>query len=216
MGIPAVFTFADGDLDGICTAQTTAGAGALAIDGALLDLPATMRGVTRALIGGGFQRTVSLKCTADIHTVNVTIVGTDINGAAITETRAAPTSNTVFTTAEFATVTSVTVDAAVGTAMQVGSGTTGTSRWYKFSLWNAGATAHLAVDVAGTINFTGQQTSDDVDTDTSPNAIAIAALTTKTADTDTDLTTFPRAVRVIVNSSTVAAGSLTFTILPQP
>ena len=51
MARPIQITFPAADADGICLAQTTAGATPLIINGALKDLPATMQQVTRAVLG---------------------------------------------------------------------------------------------------------------------------------------------------------------------
>lgn len=214
MGVPAVFNFAVGTTTAICSGQTTAGAGALTIDGALLDLPATMNGVRRAKMGGGFQRTVSLTSTGNISGVNFTIVGTDLRGTAVTETRAGPNNNTVETTAEYDVVTSVTVDGAVATATSVGSGTTGQSNWYKCNLYNKGGGIALYCDIAGTINYTIRDTGDDVDTDSTPTTVNHPTLASLTADNSSNYAIAPRAIQAVVNSSTVATGTLNFTIVP--
>lgn len=200
---PKSYAWPAPDADGICLAQTTAGAGAFVINGALLDKQATMQGVARVVLPG-IQRTVSITCAADISAVNFTITGTDLRGAAVTETLAGPdtTPTTAETTAQFATITSVTVDDAVGTNTTIGTGTTGVTNWFTFDYWITPYDVTLQADISGTINYTVRTTNDDVQTDSSPAVTAVSGMSGAVADAAASLTVPWRAVQAIVNSST--------------
>ena len=208
---PRTYNWPAPDADGICLAQQTAGAGAFTINGALLDLPATMQ-ASRRVVLPGIQRTVSITCAADISGVDFTIVGTDLRGNAVTETLAGPdtTPTTVETTAQYHTITSITVDGAVGTNTTIGTGTTGQTNWFTLDYYITPFNVGLGVVVANTINYTVQYTFDDVQTDTSPSVFAHPDLGSKTATLDGNIAFPCLAVHLLVNSST--DGSLTFTV----
>jgi len=200
----------------VCTGQTLGGAGAFVIDGTLLDKSATMVDVRRAVFDGGVTRTVSLTSTGNISGVNFTIVGRDADGNAVTETRAGPNNNTVYTSALYNSVTSVTANGAVATATSVGSGTTGYTRWVKTNRQQSGGAFAATVGVTvttGTINYTVQYTLDDVDTNASPTAISHeqASLVGATTTAVGNYAFPPAATRCLVNSST--DGVLTFQYL---
>lgn len=209
---PAVFSWPTAVTTAICTAQTTAGAGALTIDGTLLDLAETTYGVRRVVLPG-IQRVVTLTSAADIHTVNVTITGKDLRGATVTETRAAPTANTVATTAEFHEITSITVDAAVGTGMSVGTGNTGSTNWFMCSNFANPASITVAIAlVTGTISATVQNTLADVQAGApaSGEIFDHPTIAAATAKAESNYAFPPRFVRAI-NAS--GAGSFDFTII---
>lgn len=208
---PHQFQWTAPDADGICLAQTTAGAGALIINGALLDLPATMQASTRVVLPG-VQRTVSITSAADLSGVDFTITGTDLRGATVTETLAGPdTSPTVvYTTAEFHTITNVTVDDAVGTNVTVGTGTTGQTNWMVLDDFISPFNVGLGVTVTGTIDYDVQYTFDNVQATTSPVAFTHPDLDGKTASADGNFAFPCRAVQMLVNSST--DGTAVFTV----
>lgn len=193
----------------VTTAQTTAGAGSLTINGTLLDVKATMQGVFRAKFAPGINRTVSLTSTGNISGVNVTIAGFDSEGNAVTETIAGPNNNTVFTAVLFNVVTSVTVNGAVATAMSVGSGTTGRTRWLMNDHFKTPFHLTVAVDVSGTINYTVQDTPDDIQRNASPKAFDHPVLVAQTTDGESNYAFPARATRCVINSAT--DGSLIFT-----
>lgn len=200
---PRTYNWPAPDADGICLAQQTAGAGAFTINGALLDLPATMQ-ASRRVVLPGIQRTVSITCAADISGVDFTIVGTDLRGNAVTETLAGPdtTPTTVETTAQYHTITSITVDGAVGTNTTVGTGTTGQTNWFTFDYYITPVAISLQADISGTINYTVRTTNDDVQTDSSPAVTAVSGMSGATGDAAAALTAPWRAVQAVVNSST--------------
>lgn len=208
---PKSYSWPAPDADGICLAQTTAGAGAFVINGALLDLPSTMQGVNRVVLAG-IQRTVSITCAADISGVDFTIVGTNLRGEAVTETIAGPdtTPTTAETTAEYHTITSVTVSDAVGTNTTIGTGTTGQTNWMVLDDFISPFNVGLGVTVTGTIDYDVQYTFDNVQATTSPVAFTHPDLDGKTASADGNFAFPCRAVQMLVNSST--DGTAVFTV----
>ena len=214
MAQPARFTFPAGTTTSICSAQTTAGAGSFVIDGPLVDTASITAGGPRRVILPGIQRVVSLTSAANISAVNFTITGFDSRGVAVSETRAGPNINTVETAQEFAIVTSVTVNAAVGTGTSVGTGTTGTTRWWTNNLNIAPANLALYVAITGTINYTVQDTPDNAnDVTITPVAFPHPTLAALTANGNSNYAYPPRYVRLKINSSTIGA-TADFTINP--
>jgi hypothetical protein len=208
---PMQITWAAAVTTAVATAQTTAGAGNLTINGTLLDIPATMQGVFRAQFARGINRTVSLTSTGNISGVTVTITGKDAEGNVVSEAIAGPNNTTVYTTVLFNQVTSVAVNGAVGTAMSVGSGTTGRTRWLMNDYFQKPFHCTVAVDVTGTINYTVQDTPDDVQRNASPKAFDHPILVAQSADAESNYAFPARAVRCVINSAT--DGSLIFTVI---
>lgn len=138
--------------DGICLAQTRVGAGALAIDGSL-----ATDGVASLVTA---QR-VGVTSAANDSARTFTIVGTDRYGRAQSESVAGTNASTVYTTHDFLTVASVSVDDSP--AGNVTLGTVG-----------VGSTAPVVVDrfinppnlmagtaVSGTVTYSLEQAFED-------------------------------------------------------
>lgn len=167
MSYPTIYTFASASVAYVCALQTTAGAGSLTLNGSGVDATSTylLNNPRMTLTGSGFDRTISLTSTGNLSGVNFTITGKDIRGAALTETRTGPNNNTVYTTAFFYEVDTITVNGAVGTAVSVGIGTTGRSQWYKVDYQLTPVSVGLGVTVSGTdLTWTLVQTMYNVDT----------------------------------------------------
>ena len=105
------------DPDGVCTTQSTSGAGNLAIDGAL-----TSGGVATLVPA----RNATITSAGSSETGKTfTFTGTDVNGNSVTETLNGPGSSaTVSTSNVFKTITQIAVSAALTGDVTVGSGTT--------------------------------------------------------------------------------------------
>lgn len=213
MARPAVFTFPAAVTTAVCTAQTVSGAGTLTIDGTLRDLPATMQGVNRAVFPG-IQRVVTLTSAGNVSGVNVTIVGTNLRGATVSETTVGPNANTIATTAQYASVTSVTTDATLSTAMSVGTGSTGVTNWWHASDYAAVASIDMLAAITATMSVTVVNTLDDVNSNASPVTVAHGTLATITSTTQGSYTTPPGWIQAVVNSSS-GSGALTFTIVQE-
>lgn len=220
MARPIQITFPAADADGICVLQTGTANVPLIINGALKDLAATTYGVTRAVMGAGIQRPVTMTvAAANLSGVDFTIVGTDVNGAAVSEVLAGPSSNTVSTTALYNTVTSITPNGTVGTAMSVGSGTTGQTKWLMTNVNISPTNLSVSLDITTTASVTVQDTPEDLQA-TAPSSIyppstAIfnhATLAAVTGSAQGNYAYPPRYVRAIMNSSS-GSGAFTLTVI---
>lgn len=191
----------------VAAPQTLGAAGSLTINGSLLD-QSYMPYQTIANFGKGIERTASLTSTGNLSGINFTITGLTYNDVVVTETIAGPNNNTVYTTALFNRITSITANAAVATAVSVGSGTTGNTDLVIPDNMLGNAMVGLAVIVtAGTINVTVQYTTDDPFGATAPTVFfdhpTLASITASQSD---DGAAFPtRGWRMKVNSSTDGA-----------
>lgn len=188
----------DADPDGICAAQTPAGAEALTLDGAL---------VSGGVATLDYARQLAVVSDGNESGITFTVTGTDADGYAQTEDITGPNITTVESTKYFKTVTSVTVDGAgagnitVGTVDEICTNTIPIK-------WRSDNAATINVDVTGTINFTVQQTFDDVQrpgqTPQSAHVnsqwLDISALASKTADTTSTSTVGASAIRLVINS----------------
>ncbi len=167
MVYPVTYTFAAVNTTYVCAAQTRSGSGALTLNGSGVDATSTylLNSPRMTLTGTGFQRTISLTSTGDLSGINFTITGKDIRGNTVTETRVGPNNTTVYTTAFFYIVTSVTVDATVSTAVSVGIGNTGNSQWYRVDYQMTPVNIGLGITVSGTdLTWTVVQTTYNVET----------------------------------------------------
>lgn len=99
------------DRNGIGASQTPAGAGALTLDGVL----ASGGAVTLS-----YQQYITVWSASNIAARVFTVTGTDQFGAAITATITGINNSTVATTKAFKTVSSITVDAGTGAAVEAG------------------------------------------------------------------------------------------------
>lgn len=112
------------DTAAISALQTTAGAGNLLLNGTL-----SITGNSIVELKG-ISRQISLTSTANLSALNFTITGTYL-GSPQTETLAGPNSNSVETTKFFNTITSVSVNGAVGTNVSIGTGASGHTNPFK-------------------------------------------------------------------------------------
>lgn len=209
---PIRFVWSAADRDGVAAAQTSTGTAKLILNGALV-IPAQPSGVAAyAAFDPGANRTVSIFSTGDLSGITFTIVGLDGSGNTVSEAKVGPNNTTVYTTALFNKVLSVTPSATVGTNVEIGSGTTGATNWVEVD-WMTGVTdIGLWLQITATINVTVQLTPDDFKTMT-PYAFAHAMLTAIAADAASSLNYPAQGVRMLVNSSTVATGAAVFTYI---
>lgn len=190
------------DDNGICEAQTTTGTTPMLINGALAS-------------GGSVTLTVASQlgvyCAADINTIVFTIVGTNPEGVAQTETVTGVNAGTVETTGYFKTITSVTPSATVGTNTIVGTVDEFASKCYAVDIYTPGHT--VGGSLTGTANykiqyclerFTAGETLVWIDT----------SLTNKTAASSATLTDMVGGFRIVANSFTDGA-TLSLKINPR-
>lgn len=214
---PHRVTWAIPDQDGIAAAQTLGASGALTLNGVLLDLDLfNKNGVRRAYTGSGIERTVTFYSSGNLSGVTFTIVGVDTHGQAVTEDVTGPNNTTVSSTKNYAIVTSITANGAVGTAVEVGTGTTGTTALWvpddKISPCNIA----LAAVVAGTINWDVEHTFDDIFAagykQSSGTFFDHEDLVGETASGDGNYAFYPTGIRFKINSSG-SDGALAATII---
>jgi hypothetical protein len=213
LSYPFVATFPAAAAAAVCALQTTAGAGALVLNGTLASVPNPgganiPASVTFPLI----QRVLSINCAADIHTVNFTVVGTDVLGNAVTEALIGPTAGaTVETAKQYHTVTSISVDAAVGTNVRVGSGSVGVTAWFKTNTFADPTNMTVACAITSTTSYSVQDTPSDIETNASPTIFTHPTLVTLTASAESNYAFPPQAVRGSMISSS-GSGACTLTI----
>jgi len=135
----------------------------------------------------------------------VTLVGTDQDGRALTEVVTAPgISATVESTGYFLTLTSATPSATIGAdTFDIGWVDEVSGKVIPLN-WRSSAAAPIYVDVTGTINFTVQETFQNV-FDASREGLSIVwrditALSAKTADAIGAATVGATAIRFVINS----------------
>ncbi len=193
----------DADPDGICAAQTPAGAEALTLDGAL---------VSGGSVTLDYARRLAVVSDGNESGETFTVVGTDPDGYSITEVITGPNIGTVESTEYFKTVASVTISGAGAGNITVGTVDEICTRTIPIQHLSAYA-AKINVDVTGTINFSVEETYDDVQRpgyapqSAYQNAqwLAISALASKSADTTSTAATNTTAIRLKVNSYTSTA-----------
>jgi hypothetical protein len=189
------------DANGIAEDQTTAGAGDLSLDG--------------ALVAGGIAtmaeaQIVSIESTGSLAGVTFTVTGTDADGRNISEDVTGPNNSTVVTTQYYKTVTQIAVDGAVGTNTEVGplKANGGVTKSIP-SNWRS-REGSIALVVSGTATVTVQQTYDDVQTSTAPTWFPNSGITTKTANTEGNHDYPVRGVRLSLASWTSGDVSVTY------
>jgi hypothetical protein len=161
---------------------------------------------TEATDGLAHQVSIRNDSATDHSGKTVTLVGTDPNGAALTEIVTAPgTSATVESTGYFRTLTSATPSATIGAdTFDIGWVDEVATATYPLD-WRSPYAANVSVDVTGTIDFTVQQTFVNVLAGETPVWVNITALASKTADTTSTAAVGATAIRTLVNSYSSAA-----------
>lgn len=181
----------------ILAAVTPGAAGALTLDGALV-------------VGGVLpQQTLAyillFTTVSDESTKTVTIVGTDYNGKAQTETATAlPNATTGFSTKAFRSINSITVSAALTGNLSIGTANATLSAYspaIPLDIYSSYTTT--ACDVGGTINFTVQKCYEMINRGETPNWVTAQAA--GAIDVVTTITGPVSAVRLQINSYTNTA-----------
>jgi hypothetical protein len=216
-----VVTFPASSTTAIAPLQTLAAAGNLALNSALINTGVGSPNISFPNI----ERTISLTSANNLSAINFTVNGFDYNGVAATQTIAGPNANTVYTTTQFNTVTSISAPAAVA-AVSAGTGTAASSPWIVLDGLRGFFQASLQCVVTGTVTYDVDQTLDAPETyaiNTSNGATNIintptpfnvdASLTAATTNQFFYLTSPVTALKV--STELGSTGSLTFTILQQ-
>jgi hypothetical protein len=145
----------------------------------------------------------------------LTLVGTDPDGIAQTETITLPNATTIESTKYWLTVPSGTTQAATVGTFDIGWVDEVMTKTIPINYRHTEA-ATYSVDVTGTVNYTVHQTLDDIHALTAPaedaSWFAITALSAKTADLLEQGTVHASAGRLVVNSYTDTA-EIQFTVM---
>lgn len=206
------FDFSDAVADGLALAQAVAGAGALTLNGSLIS-----GGTFTSADGMGHQ--IGILSAGDDSLITFTVVGTDANGKALTETIAgsAGAPGTAETTKYFYTVTSVTASAAAAGNVSVGTVDEVESQTIPLD-YASGNTAALFCDIAGTLNYTIQECFDLFqETELAIQSVqwsAIIAFSAKTADVKDAATLGATGIRFITSSYTNGAEAQLYVAQP--
>ena len=188
----------DVDADGIATSQSLAGAGSLTLDGALTS------GGSATL---DYARQVSITSAGNDSGITFTVTGTDYNDKALAETITGGNVAAVETTGYFKTVTDIAASGATAANVTAGTVDEASSHIVPLNSGYSDVAATLAVDLTGTINFTLQQTFDDLWAEvlSSQSAQWFDIAASQTADLVSAAGIGATGVRLIVNSYTSGA-----------
>lgn len=193
---------ADVDDDGVFQNQTLGGAGNFTLNGAGVS---SSEWVTPDL----FAKQIGFASTGNISGVTFTVSGyLDKNKTiAISESLAGPNNNTVETTNYFYSIQSISADGAVGTNTKAGPVDEAVSQIIPIARTNSDRSERqvgLTFIVTGTINYTVQQTNDDVQSLTNRTFNWLdsddSAVVGATASKNSNYIAIPEAMRVKINS----------------
>jgi hypothetical protein len=153
--------------------------------------------------------TLTSPVQATLAGITFTIIGTDANDMALTETGiTGPASNsTVTSTKHFKTITTITPSATMG-ALVVSVGVAAESIFPMIPLeWRSVAAAAITVKVTGTINFTLYETYASPFNNQVEDCpwVSVTALAAKIATTSSTVTVGDQAVRLMTNTVTNGA-----------
>jgi hypothetical protein len=150
--------------------------------------------------------TLTSHSQASLAGINFTIVGTDNDGHAVTNTIAGPASaSTVTSTVFFKTVTTIQPSATMG-ALTLAVGIAVTAITQTIPLTNSAAAAGMTVAVTGTVNYSMYETFSNVyEHDANTVSTTISALASKTANTSGSASVSATGVLLLINSVTASA-----------
>jgi len=150
--------------------------------------------------------TLTSPAQATLAGINFTIVGTDPDGHAISETIAGPASaSTVTSTKFFKTVSTIQPSATMG-ALTLAVGIAVTAITPTIPLTNSAAAAGMTVAVTGTVNYTMYETFANVYLHNIGSvSTPITALSSKTANTSGNAAVSATGVLLLINSVTATA-----------
>ena len=189
------------DRDGICAAQVRTGAGVLVLNGDL---------VSGGVATLGHQQRIGLYSSADLRALTFTVTGTDKKGLAISEAITGPNNTTVSTTANFYTVTGVSVSGTIGTNVEVGTTNAGESSWMALDRGRPLKGISVELSSGASLTYEVQYAAWELDgaAETSVLAIADATLTAKTTSAGLATTMIWPHIRLKVTSFTSGTATL--------
>jgi hypothetical protein len=196
------------DADGVCQAQTTAGAGNLVINGAL---------ASGGIATFGEQQRVTLYSAADLRALTFTLYGTSRFGRSLSEEIAGPNAGTVTALTSFKTVTRVAVDGAVGTNVTVGNSNALETAWVVLN--PDYPTKGIAVELSSGASLTyevqyGVRSLTGGEADTAIQALSDGTLTAKTVSAGLVASVPFPLIRLKITS--FASGTATLRVVESP
>lgn len=193
--------------NGICTAQTPSGAGALTIDGSY---------ATAGVATLNYPRHLLITTSANDTTKTLTVVGTDRYGKALSYATTLPNATTKVIPYNFLTVTSVTISAGTTGTVTLGTYDSMEGPWIPLD-WIGSDEATISVGLSTSANFTYtlQSTLEDVQSDTFNAHTCVTQDTplTGTASAIYKLDGPLRAIRLKITS--FVTGTATLTIMER-
>ena len=147
----------------------------------------------------GYAHQIALESSADIQTAVFTVVGTDSNGAAQTETITGINNSAVESTKYYKTITSITPDISVASNVHAGLVDEAVTKAYPLSEKGSGHITYQ-VTVSGTASVSFQGTLDDPQLVTVPNWVTLTSGSALTASTLLAFQGPLAAARLMVNS----------------
>lgn len=177
---------------------------------------------------GKIARVISITSTGNVSAVSFTIAGT-YNNLPVSQTITGPNATTVYTTQFFNTVDSITFNANVTSATNVGtgnagvapaaSGAWGVTNWFSYDFFTPFSALTIQTKVnAATVNYSLEVTLDDVTSIPEASLTLFNPIAGMTNATNNQIgnISFPiRYARLKFNNATNSAGSLTATFLQQ-
>lgn len=162
-----------------------------------------------AIDASGAARILLFTTTENDSSINALITGLDANGNTISETLALPSTSTAVSVNQYASVSSIYVSGAIASNVTVGTTNTtlsAVSKVIPLDLYSRTG-VQIAVEVTGTVNYTVQETFDDVLGSGTSNIVFFSpsALATKTSNITAPLDVGATGARVVINSYTNGA-----------
>lgn len=191
------------DVDGICEAQTTAGAADLVLNGALCDLGTA--GVFD-LYDAGYSNgiggvKISIDSVGDVSSVVFTVYGTDQDGIDRTEEITGVTTTEVQSTIFWQTITRIAAGAAVASNVTVGPVDEVVTKTLALNWRNDFAATFVVGGVTGTLQYDVEETNSDLGGATDPSALVWGVTqANKTADLTGSLLNYSTAARLRFDS----------------
>lgn len=196
-----VMQLAAASVNGIAQSQTPGGAGNLTLNGSLVSGGVAVLGAT--------ARRVLLTFAADETSHNFTVTGTGWNGLSQSEI-VAGNNTTAATTHDYLTVTQVSINTAATGAIQVGTNGVGSSAPFVCDAAISRADYAVGVTISGTVNFTIEESYDDLGpawdvNNNTPNWFPDVTIASKSSNTNGVLNGPFTMIRLTINSGTGTA-----------
>lgn len=187
------------DPNGICEAQTTAGAADLVLNGDLCDLGTA--GVFN-LYDAGYSSgiggvRIAIDSAGDVATVVFTVYGTDQDGVEVTETITGVTTTEIESVTYWQTITRIAADAEVTSTVTVGTVDEIVSPTLPVNWRNDFPAVYTVASLSGTLQYDIQQTLSPMEMNTDPTTLIwYDAQSNKSAVLAGEFTRYVTAVRL--------------------